>query len=165
MVPASRASMWRHGYANPADYDDNGRNCGGFHAQWELNAGRCGLCGDNWSDAVREHETPNKYGNEIITGMYQPNEEIEVLVEVTANHEGYFTFRLCAAEPGQDPSQDCLDQSVLLVMPEMTDRYVLPSTKPGVYSTHVRLPDIECERCVLQWTYTAGNTRFKYNIL
>ena len=25
-----------------------------------MNGGKCGLCGDNWSDAIREHETPNK---------------------------------------------------------------------------------------------------------
>ena len=35
--PPSRASMWRVGFDNPADYDDNGRNCGGFKVSTNLN--------------------------------------------------------------------------------------------------------------------------------
>ena len=34
--PPSRASMWRAGFDNPADYDDNGRNCGGFNVSSNL---------------------------------------------------------------------------------------------------------------------------------
>ncbi len=30
MEPVSRASMWRLGYPNPADYNDNEGFCGGF---------------------------------------------------------------------------------------------------------------------------------------
>ena len=30
MEPPSRASMWRLGYPNPADYNDNQGFCGGF---------------------------------------------------------------------------------------------------------------------------------------
>jgi hypothetical protein len=29
MVPASRNSMWRYGYPNPENYDDNQLWCGG----------------------------------------------------------------------------------------------------------------------------------------
>ena len=35
--PPSRASMWRVGFDNPADYDDNGRNCGGFNVITNIN--------------------------------------------------------------------------------------------------------------------------------
>ena len=35
--PPSRASMWRVGFDNPADYDDNGRNCGGFNVSINFN--------------------------------------------------------------------------------------------------------------------------------
>ena len=34
LEPPSRASMWRVGFDNPADYDDNGGNCGGFNVSW-----------------------------------------------------------------------------------------------------------------------------------
>jgi len=158
MNPPSRASMWRRGFNTPPDYDDNQGFCGGFQVQWEQNGGRCGLCGDNWSDSVRAHETPNKYGNGVIVATYEPNEVIEITVDVTANHMGHFSFRLCAAESNNtDPSQLCMDRNVLKVVPEMSDKYVLPSTATGEYKASVQLPNIECDRCVLQWTYTAGN--------
>merc|ERR1712107_916727 len=65
MDPPSRASMWRVGFSNPADYNDNEGFCGGSNVQWNQNEGRCGICGDNWADKVREHETPNRYANGI----------------------------------------------------------------------------------------------------
>jgi len=158
MDPPSRASMWRVGFNTPPDYDDNQGFCGGFAIQWGHNDGKCGLCGDNWANEIRDHETPNKYGNGIITAVYEPNEVIEIQVDVTANHKGYFTFRLCAADDDlTDPTQECMDSNVLKVVPEMSEKYVLPSTMTGLYNTSVQLPNIECDRCVLQWTYTAGN--------
>ena len=33
MEPPSRASMWRLGYPNPADYNDNQGYCGGFQVR------------------------------------------------------------------------------------------------------------------------------------
>ena len=36
--------------------------------------------------------------------------------KVTANHGGYFTFRVCPVSRGGDPSQDCLDTNLLTVL-------------------------------------------------
>ena len=41
--------MWRYGYTNPVNYDDNELYCGGFSVQWAENGGRCGVCGDEWA--------------------------------------------------------------------------------------------------------------------
>lgn len=38
--PAARNSMWRKGFHNPKDYDDNGLNCGGISTQWGKNHGK-----------------------------------------------------------------------------------------------------------------------------
>lgn len=38
--PPNRASIWRYGYDSPANYDDDGLNCGGFYTQWSINDGR-----------------------------------------------------------------------------------------------------------------------------
>ena len=39
-----------------------------------------------------------------------------VKVDVTANHKGFFTFRLCANNnTDQDPRQQCFDQTILKV--------------------------------------------------
>jgi len=158
MDPPSRASMWRAGFSNPADYNDNEGFCGGFNVQWEQNGGKCGICGDNWADEVREHEAPNRFANGIIAAVYKPGQEIDITVDITANHLGFFTFRLCPAESeDRDPQQDCFDANVLKVLPDMEDKYYLPNSNVGDFVVRVQLPEIECERCILQWTYTAGN--------
>ena len=38
MEPPSRASMWRLGYPNPADYNDNQGFCGGFQVRCKISA-------------------------------------------------------------------------------------------------------------------------------
>ena len=50
--------MWRMGYPNPADYQDNEGFCGGFGVQWGVNGGRCGVCGDPYDAPVKDHEAP-----------------------------------------------------------------------------------------------------------
>jgi len=158
MDPPSRASMWRVGFNTPPDYEDNQGFCGVFMTQWAQNDGKCGICGDNWSDDVKQHETPNKYATGTIAAEYEPNQQIDITVDITANHMGHFTFRLCPADTNtSDPDQECFDANVLKVLPQMGDRYVLPSTETKEFTARVQLPDIECDRCVLQWTYTAGN--------
>ena len=42
--PPSRASMWRMGYDNPPDYNDNQGFCGGQDYQI-AQGGKCGICG------------------------------------------------------------------------------------------------------------------------
>ena len=38
------------------------------------------------------------------------------MCQVTANHGGHFTFRVCPVSRGGDPSQDCLDTNLLTVL-------------------------------------------------
>ena len=78
---------------------------------------------------------------------------------MTANHKGYFTFKLCANNnTEQDPGQSCFDQTVLRVVPSGEDRYYLTTFNTGVFTLKLRLPpDLRCSQCILQWTYTAGN--------
>jgi len=83
---------------------------------------------------------------------------IDVEVEVTTNHRGYFMYRLCPNnDVTQDPDQDCFDQFVLNT--EHGDPH-LPITDWGLgwWNTRVQLPvGLTCDQCILQWTYTAGN--------
>ena len=57
--PAGRNSMWRYGFKNPSNFDDNGLNCGGFSLQWDTNKGKCGVCGDPFGGRQR-HVFPGK---------------------------------------------------------------------------------------------------------
>ena len=45
---------------------------------------------------------------------YKPGADLEVGVELTANHQGYFEFRLCPLDDATTPETDeCFDQNVL----------------------------------------------------
>jgi hypothetical protein len=68
---------------------------------------RCGICGDAWDAAPREHEAPGgKFANGILVRSYRPGAEVAVTVLVSANHKGYFTFRLCRNnDVAKDPEQ------------------------------------------------------------
>jgi len=116
--PPARNSMWRFGFSNPVNYNDNELFCGGFGVQWDVNQGKCGVCGDDYRDEMpREHETGGKYGNKIISATYTAGDTVDIEVEIVANHWGYFELKLCPMdELGEIVSQDCLDQRPLEVM-------------------------------------------------
>jgi len=151
--------MWRFGFATPHDYDDTAGFCGGFNTQWAVNDGKCGVCGDAWDAEVKEHEAPGgKFATGTIVREYTAGQSIDISVEVTANHRGSFTFRLCRAPSAeQDPSQECLDQH-LLTTSTGEQEWVLPSESNGMYDLQVELPqDYECKQCLLQWTWRVAN--------
>ncbi|XP_046558802.1 uncharacterized protein LOC124267855 [Haliotis rubra] len=158
LEPPSRASMWRLGFNTPPNYDDNQLFCGGYQRQWERNNGKCGVCGDPW-DGIRENEAGGKYANGIIVRKYNQGETIRIDIDLTANHKGYFEFRLC---PNNDPStpitQQCLDRH-LLKHPEGSTRFFVTTSRVGKYNMEVILPaEVTCSQCVLQWKYNAGNS-------
>ena len=74
--------------------------------------GKCGICGDSYDAPIRDHEAPNgKYANGIIVETYEAEQEVQVTVQITANHKGYFEFKLCPNNNiHQDPQQDCFDR-------------------------------------------------------
>lgn len=115
---------------------------------------KCGICGDAYDDPVREHEAPHgRYANGIIVRQYHEGEEIEIEVDVTANHMGHFEFKLCPNNNiKKDPDQSCFDKIGY-------SKYELPDNEaPKTYKLKLRLPKgLTCEQCILQWTYVAGN--------
>jgi len=146
------------------DYQHNEGFCGGFSHQFSpAIGGRCGICGDAWDASPREHEAPGgRFANGLIVRTYQPGEEIQVTVKVTANHKGYFTFRLCRNNDiQQDPDQSCFEGAggLLQVAPSGDYRFpVSTAMGNGAIEVSLRLPQWECDQCILQWTYTAGNS-------
>ena len=54
------------------------------------------------------------FGKGIIVRKYEINQAIKVRVELTANHMGYFEFRICPNnDPSKPASQMCLDEHIL----------------------------------------------------
>ncbi|XP_015592756.1 uncharacterized protein LOC107266619 [Cephus cinctus] len=156
--PPSRASMWRYGFETPHDYNDHETYCGGFSRQWQRNKGKCGICGDAWDlRAPRAHETGGKYGNSIIVRRYKTGSIIPVHVELTANHHGYFEFRVCPMTVrGEEVTQECLDKHVLRGDNGTTRYYPGPGNR--IFQAYYKLPDdLTCAQCVFQWRYVAGN--------
>ncbi len=85
-------------------------------------------------------------------------------VELTANHEGYFEFKLCPKNDVRTVTeQACLDRYPLVVVEAenttMPTRYYIPEglKKTVMIDLKVRLPrDVFCSQCVLQWYYRSG---------
>lgn len=154
--PPSRASAWRFGFDTPHNYNDHELYCGGFTRQWNKNGGKCGVCGDAWdSPKPRPHELGGRFGKGVIVRRYAPRDVIVIKVELTANHQGFFEFRVC--DDAKTTEQECLDKSVLHLEGRDETRYY-PREGNKVYEMKYRLPDnVECSHCVLQWKYIAGN--------
>lgn len=80
-----------------------------------LSGGKCGICGDPYNQPQpRDHEAGGKYASGIITRQYTVGQLIDVDVEITANHKGWFEFRIC---PNNDvkkaATQTCFDKYLL----------------------------------------------------
>nr|XP_032514134.1 uncharacterized protein LOC116767768 isoform X1 [Danaus plexippus plexippus] len=162
MDPPARNSMWRFGFPNPVNYNDNELFCGGYAVQWEQNGGKCGVCGDaEHLSEPRPHEAGGMYGKGIITRHYSVGQEIEVEVELTANHLGAFVLKLCPNNnPNQEATQECFDRYPLFISGTREDRFLIPldTAKKDTFRYRVRLPPyVTCTQCVLQWTYYTGN--------
>ena len=62
----------------------------------------------------RPNEAGGKFGKGIIVRKYEMNQVIKVRIELTANHMGYFEFRVCPNNAPKKPaSQMCLDENIL----------------------------------------------------
>ncbi|XP_023723964.1 uncharacterized protein LOC111873457 [Cryptotermes secundus] len=162
MNPPARNSMWRFGFPNPVNYNDNELFCGGHAVQWEQNQGRCGLCGDPWHlTEPRPHEAGGQFAKGIISRHYTSGQDIDVEVELTANHWGRFEMFLCPNNnPKYEATQSCFDRFPLYVSgtKDMAFHIPLESKKKAVFRYKVRLPPyITCTQCVIQWTYYTGN--------
>ena len=152
---------------------------------WLENGGRCGICGDAWDTAEpRDYEKGGvKYLGKVVRS-YAKNALMPVTVQVmstfhhpqilclcifwhginkldsrfrkiTANHLGFFEFRLCNIDGWSgDATQACLNKTVLsLVSPsgEATSeqRYPISADMKRVELT-LRLPtNLTCDHCLL----------------
>ncbi|XP_064120360.1 uncharacterized protein LOC135225000 [Macrobrachium nipponense] len=158
--PPARSTMWRLGFDTPTHYNDHQLFCGGYSRQWGKNHGRCGECGDPWDlPRPRPNEAGGTWGTGVISKVYRQGQIITVTVHLTANHMGWFEFRLC---PNNNPKhyvkQSCLNKHVLKLVDYPGTRYELKHSQTGLFRIRLQLPEnVICSQCVLQWHYTTGN--------
>lgn len=164
--PPQRSSIWRvhPSWGTPVNYDDNQLFCGGASVQRQVNGGKCGICGDAYdAPDPRPNEVGGQYFTGVIVESYTQGQIIDVTVKLTANHLGYFIFKLCpSTDAKKEVEQGCLDSNVLQVVDSAGNpigtKFYIDST---VNNKHVRLQlpkNMACPHCVLQWTYNTGNS-------
>ncbi|XP_050715043.1 uncharacterized protein LOC126997873 [Eriocheir sinensis] len=165
--PPSRASMWRFGFVNPVEFNDDRVDCGGFVRQWRKNRGRCGVCGDPWDEPVpRPHETRGRYGRGTIVRTFTQGQAAVVEAEVTAASTGHFEYRLCPRLSVWDTeTHECFKH----LLQDDQDRSQIPVSVSHKFARlrHVlRLPQgVSCPACVLQWKFVtmsrAGRAEYR----
>ncbi|KAF0713977.1 Aste57867_4123 [Aphanomyces stellatus] len=144
----------------PPDYDDDGLSAGGIGS---TSGGKYGVCGDPYN-GVREHETGGKYGlfpkygAKAIAGCYKPGQVMDLAVQITANHKGYFQFGLCKLNSkGDKETEDCFQS---LAQPNGEKQWQLPRGTQ-IFNMKYQLPaGVTCDgdsHCVLRWWYTGWN--------
>jgi len=166
LEPVMRSSIWRlpeyFDRHAPVNYDDNALYCGGYAHHYQVNKGKCGVCGDPWDQATpRDNEDGGKFYKGIIVRGYKAGQVMPIEVELTATHYGYLEFRLCAKnDPASHSDQTCYDEHVLQ-RPNSVDgsKYYIKSQYGTHYASYnLTLPkDVTCSHCVLQWHYQTGN--------
>ena len=79
----TRDTAWLPGSAMYSDSDSLTRDtawlpgCAMSQTQWYVNSGKCGVCGDPWSQPPpRDNEAGGLYGKGIITRTYTPGQVI-----------------------------------------------------------------------------------------
>ncbi|KAJ7379973.1 hypothetical protein OS493_012735 [Desmophyllum pertusum] len=135
--PASRNSAWRFFPNRPKQYTDNELNCGGFSVQWNKT-------------------TANVYAKDgFITKTYKEGQEIDVAIDITSNHQGYFRFSVGKLEK-RPITQEQLKH--VLLQPDGSNTWQLHSSSNGVVKIKLVLPKgLTCDHCVMQWWWTVGN--------
>ncbi|ESO98059.1 hypothetical protein LOTGIDRAFT_226726 [Lottia gigantea] len=156
--PPNRSSMWRYGFDVPVNKQDGYLNCGGIVVSTlQNNQGRCGICGDNFS-AQKENEYGGKYGTGFIGKNYTQGETVPFTVQFVLGRPGNFQFRICKLESKmQEATQECLNRTTLATADGATKLKIASSPRNKNVTFDIVLPtDLNCERCVLQWTYTTS---------
>jgi hypothetical protein len=153
--PPSRASAWLE---DPdfveccKNYAYNQMFCGGTMHQWELNGGKCGICGDAWDEEKKFERGGVHYLGKIVR-KYDAGAIVPVEVVITANHKGFIEFRLCNVDRWKtDATQECLNKTVLDVFNTNNDnpkRYLIHEDV-HIANLQIVLPaELSCHHCVL----------------
>ncbi len=113
--------------------------------------GLCGICGEEYK-SVKKFEKGGSLYRGLTVRTYTQGEVIEVVVEITANHKGFFEFRLCdvaKANNDGEATQQCLNQNLLKDTFGRMKIPCLPGT--GKFTSKLLLPaTMSCTRCVFQ---------------
>ncbi|WAR30089.1 hypothetical protein MAR_003657, partial [Mya arenaria] len=113
--PPQRSSAWRLGFNTPVNYQDNELFC-------------------------ENEDIGGKYVTGTIVRSYVMGSKIDVTIKLTANHRGWWEFRLCPLRNSNTAvTMECLDQHVLVIEDESTRYDLVKNYVNGAGSFHVKL--------------------------
>ncbi|CAH0551843.1 unnamed protein product [Brassicogethes aeneus] len=158
LEPPNRSSLWRFDETSVKNYDDNANFCGGFSYQWELNDGKCGVCGDPVNEPhPQRNENTGIFGQGKVVRTYESGSVINISILITANHLGDFSYSLCKLEDPNAPEsgEECFQP---LKFANGSDIFQIYPLDFHVENQVVLPENITCDRCVLRWHYHTGNS-------
>ncbi|CAF1008607.1 unnamed protein product [Rotaria sp. Silwood1] len=163
--PVARSSAWLvdQSFKQCCTYPNHMEMfCGGTQHQWNVHGGKCGICGESYDRPVKVFEKGGAMYTGKIVKTYNQGQQIDVTVVLTANHKGYFEFRLCNLDnnPNSDATQECLDRRLLKIAGTDSTKFRdVDKYGSQAITVRVQLPsDVACRHCVFQWKYTTGNS-------
>jgi len=95
----------------------------------------------------------------VIVKTYRKGADIDIGIDLSANHQGFFEFRLCPHNFHNGPeTEECFDKYVLKRADTDQTKYYPGPGSGVIFNSTYKLPnDLTCDQCVLQWRYIAGN--------
>ncbi|KAH3882763.1 hypothetical protein DPMN_006708, partial [Dreissena polymorpha] len=156
--PPARASAWREFPGLPKNFDDNAIRCGGTMIPADGH-GRCGVCGDPLG-MPQDNEAGGRFATGLIVRHYKMGQTVTMKAILTANHWGWFEFRICPNNDVRKPATiECLDKHVLQRADGLGSRINITTMQTGQYTADYKLPfGMVCSQCVVQWRYHTGNS-------
>jgi len=144
------------------NWNDNQLFCGGFQTQVS-NGYKCGICGDDYTQPrPRDNEWNGRFGSSgIIPRTFEQGDVIDLHLDITAHHQGFFEFKICKMELSHfTENAACFDSDdSIMTLEDGNQQWDVTGGSTGHYYGKVRLPeDLSCDHCVIQWRYHAGNT-------
>ena len=128
-------------------------NCGGFNTQWNINGGKCGICGEGFNSEKLFEKGGRLYVGTIVRTFYK-NCEMKVTAEITAPHRGYIEFRICNIDNVQgDATFECFEQNIL--RDKLGNSRFTYSQGKNTYSI-CPPKNFVCNHCVLQVSLKTG---------
>ena len=75
-----------------------------------------------------------KYGNGVIGKVYSMGQTIDVDIDISDNHWGYFELNICPVDgKNKDPTQECFDQHPLMLTSNPSShRFYVPLDSPKI---------------------------------
>ena len=116
---------------------------------------QCGVCGDA-AGATQDHGNGGKYDSGIIVRNYTAGTYVSLTFDVSFKTEGTIQVKMCPYDAREQLTQECFDAHELTTRKSGSD--LIDSNGDNLPQTViVAFPkDVTCQRCVLQWTFSAS---------